>query len=227
MTEDLIELKEMFLDGKIGLGVWETIYMTLLATLIAYLIGLPLGILLYFTKKDGIKPIGWLNKILGFVVNIFRSLTFIILLVLIIPFAKLIVGKSYGNGVMIVALVITATPYIARTVDVSLSEINKGVIEAVQSMGISTLGLIFKVLIPEAIPTLLSNAIITTITILGYSAMADTVAGGGLGKLAVIDGRAFGNEFVIWVCVILTIVIVQLIQEIGTRIVLKIDKRKR
>jgi len=227
MTEDLIELKEMFLDGKIGLGVWETIYMTLLATLIAYLIGLPLGILLYFTKKDGIKPIGWLNKILGFVVNIFRSLPFIILLVLIIPFAKLIVGRSYGNGVMIVALVITATPYIARTVDVSLSEINKGVIEAVQSMGISTLGLIFKVLIPEAIPTLLSNAIITTITILGYSAMADTVAGGGLGKLAVIDGRAFGNEFVIWVCVILTIVIVQLIQEIGTRIVLKIDKRKR
>ena len=224
-TRDLQELLELINSGELAMGAWETVYMTVLSTFLAYLIGLPLGIILYYTKKNGIKPIVWLNKVLSFIVNIFRSLPFIILLVLLIPFAKLIVGKSYGNGVMIVALVVAAAPYIARTIEASLSEINFGVIEAAQSMGVSNFGLIYKVLLPEAIPSLITSAVITTVTVLGYSAMADTVAGGGLGKLAVIDGRAFGNDLIVWVCVILTVIIVQIIQECGMYIARKIDKR--
>ncbi|MBQ9710452.1 MAG: ABC transporter permease [Clostridia bacterium] len=225
LIKDLAELKELALSGELALGVGETIYMTFFSALLAYLIGLPLGVLLYYTGKNGIKPIGWINKPLGFIINVFRSLPFLILLVLIIPFAKAIVGKSFGIGVMIVALIIAAAPYVARMVESALNEVDKGVIEAAQSMGVSPLGLVFKVLLAESVPSLITGAVISTVTILGYSAMADTVAGGGLGKLAVIDGHAFGNKPIIWVCVVLTVIIVQIIQECGGLIARKIDKR--
>ncbi|MBO5897831.1 MAG: ABC transporter permease [Clostridia bacterium] len=223
-SEMLIKLWE---SGKLQLGIWETIYMTLLATLFAYLLGLPLGVLLAVTDEGGIHPMRVLNKVLGFVVNIFRSMPFIILMVAMLPVAKLVVGTSLGNSAMIVTLVIAATPYVARMVESSIKEVDAGVIEAAQSMGTSNFGIICKVLIPEAKPALITGAVISVVTILGYSAMAGTVGGGGLGMLAITYGHQRSNPDIIWVAVILTILIVQIIQEIGMRIAFKTDKRSK
>lgn len=211
--------------GVFALGVWETVYMVLLSTFIAYIIGLPLGIILSVTDKEGICPIRWLNKIIGFIVNIFRSIPFIILMVAILPAAKLFVGTSMGNRAMIFTLVVAAAPYVARMVESSIKEVDKGVIEAAQAMGTSSFGIIRKVLVPEAAPSLIVGAVISTVTILGYSAMAGTIAGGGLGKIAIIDGYQRSEYDVIWVSMLLTIVIVEIIQEVGMRIAMKNDKR--
>ena len=223
-SEMLIKLWE---SGKLQLGIWETIYMTLLATLFAYLLGLPLGVLLAVTDEGGIHPMRVLNKVLGFIVNIFRSMPFIILMVAMLPVAKLVVGTSLGNSAMIVTLVIAATPYVARMVESSIKEVDAGVIEAAQSMGTSNFGIICKVLIPEAKPSRITGAVISIVTILGYSAMAGTVGGGGLGMLAITYGHQRSNPDIIWVAVILTIIIVQVIQEIGMRIAFKTDKRSK
>lgn len=212
-------------NGVFALGVWETVYMVLLSTFIAYIIGLPLGIILSVTDKEGICPIRWLNKIIGFIVNIFRSIPFIILMVAILPAAKLFVGTSMGNHAMIFTLVVAAAPYVARMVESSIKEVDKGVIEAAQAMGTSSFGIIRKVLVPEAAPSLIVGAVISTVTILGYSAMAGTIAGGGLGKIAIIDGYQRSEYDVIWVSMLLTIVIVEIIQEVGMRIAMKNDKR--
>ena len=212
-------------NGIFALGVWETVYMVLLSTFIAYIIGLPLGIILSVTDKEGICPIRWLNKIIGFIVNIFRSIPFIILMVAILPAAKLFVGTSMGNRAMIFTLVVAAAPYVARMVESSIKEVDKGVIEAAQAMGTSSFGIIRKVLVPEAAPSLIVGAVISTVTILGYSAMAGTIAGGGLGKIAIIDGYQRSEYDVIWVSMLLTIVIVEIIQEVGMRIAMKNDKR--
>ncbi len=212
-------------NGVFALGVWETVYMVLLSTFIAYIIGLPLGIILSVTDKEGICPIRWLNKIIGFIVNIFRSIPFIILMVAILPAAKLFVGTSMGNRAMIFTLVVAAAPYVARMVESSIKEVDKGVIEAAQAMGTSSFGIIRKVLVPEAAPSLIVGAVISTVTILGYSAMAGTIAGGGLGKIAIIDGYQRSEYDVIWVSMLLTIVIVEIIQEVGMRIAMKNDKR--
>lgn len=222
-------MSEMFhkllTEGIIQYGIWETIYMVLISTLISYAIGLPLGLLLSVTDKDGIHPIGWLNRLVGIVVNIFRSIPFIILMIAVLPAAKLIVGTSLGNKAVIVTLVIGAAPYVARMVESSIKEVDKGIIEAAQAMGTSSFKLIYKVLIPEAKPSLIIGAVISMVTILGYSAMAGTIGGGGLGQIAIAYGYQRYNDDIIWVCVVLTVIIVQIIQEVGTLIAHKTDKR--
>ena len=204
-------------------GIWETVYMTLISSLISYVIGLPLGILICVTDKDGIHPIGWLNKVLGVFVNIFRSIPFIILMVAVLPVAKFVVGTCLGNRAMMVTLVIAASPYVARMVESSIKEVDKGVIEAAQAMGTSSFKIIYKVLIPAAKPSLITGCVISMVTILGYSAMAGTIGGGGLGQIAISYGYQRFNNDIIWACVVLIIIIVQIIQEIGMYIARKTD----
>ena len=224
-------LSEMFYklwnNGLIQLGVWETVYMTLLSSAAAYLIGLPLGVILTVTDREGIHPIPWLNRVLGLVVNFFRSIPFIILMVAMLPVAKWIVGTSLGNKAMIVMLIIAAAPYVARMVESSLKEVDAGVIEAAQSMGAGNFQIVWKVLLPEAKPSLILGAVISMVTILSYSAMASTIGGTGLGQIAIIYGHQRFNPDVTWICVFLTVLIVQIIQEAGTWIARRTDKRIR
>lgn len=221
-SKDLIKLWE---NGIVVQCIWETVYITVISTVVAYLIGLPLGILTHYTSKNGIHPIPWLNAILSVIINILRSVPFIILMVALVPFAKLVVGKSYGNGVLIITLIIAAFPYVARMVESSIKEVDRGIIEAAQAMGTSNFKIILKVLIPEAKPALITGAVISTVTVLGYSAMAATVGAGGLGMLAITYGHQRFNDDIVWICVILTVILVQIIQEVGNLIARKTDKR--
>lgn len=222
-------LSEMFYklwdNGLIQLGVWETVYMTLISTLFAYAIGLPLGLILCVTDKNGIRPAPWLNRVLGLIVNFFRSIPFVILMVAMLPVAKFILGTSLGNGAVIVMLIIAAAPYVARMVESSVKEVGSGVIEAAQSMGCTNGQIITRVLLPEAKPSLIHGAVISTVTILGYSAMAATIGGTGLGQIAIIYGHQRSNSDITWICVFLTVIIVQLIQIVGSYIANKTDKR--
>ena len=211
--------------GILQRGIWETIYMTVISTATSYVIGLPLGVILNITDREGICPIHWLNRLLGIIVNFFRSIPFIILMVAMLPVANFIVGTSLGNKAMIVMLVIAASPYIARMVESSLKEVDAGVIEAAQSMGANNFQIITKVLLPEAKPSLIMGAVISMVTILGYSAMAATLGGTGLGQIAVVYGHQRFNQDVIWFAALLCILIVQVIQEVGMRIVRGTDKR--
>ena len=213
--------------GLIQKGIWETIYMTGISTVISYLLGLPLGVVLNVTDHGGLHPIPWLNRLLGFIVNFFRSIPFIVLMVSMLPVAKFIVGSSLGNGAMIVMLVIAATPYIARMVESSLQEVSPGVIEAAEAIGCSNLQIVTKVLIPEAKPSLITGGIISMVTILGYSAMAATIGGTGLGQIAIVYGHQRSKPDVTWVCVLLLVLIVQIIQAVGNVIVHRSDKRIR
>ncbi|MCI7691810.1 MAG: ABC transporter permease [Oscillospiraceae bacterium] len=223
-----MELLSQLVDkGILQLGVLETIYMTFISAFFAYLFGLPLGILLSVTDKGGIRPIPWLNKIVGFIVNIFRSIPFVILMIAVLPAAKLIVGTALGNKAAIVTLIIAAIPYVARMVESSIKEVDSGVIEAAQAMGTSSIRIVFKVLIPEAKPSLLVGSVISLVTILGYSAMAGTIGGGGLGMIAINFGYQRFNDEIIWICVLLTVIIVQIIQEVGMLIARKTDKRTK
>lgn len=208
-----------------ALGVWETIYMTVASAVVAYLIGLPLGILLCITDRDGLKPNVWINKIVGFLVNILRSIPFIILIVALIPVSRAIIGTSIGNGAMIFMLIVAAAPYVARMVESSVKEVDRGVVEAARSMGANTLQIIWKVYLPEAKPSLIVGAVISTVTIIGYSAMAGTIAGGGLGSIAVTQARPSNAQDVIWLCVALIVIIVQIIQEAGMYLAKRLDKR--
>ena len=212
-------------NGLIQLGIWETVYMTLISSAFAYLIGLPLGVILNVTDKKGIAPHPKLNSVLGFVVNFFRSVPFIILMVAMLPVAKFLVGTMIGNKAVIVMLIVAAAPYVARMVESSLTEVNVGVIEAAQSMGASNFEIICKVLVPEAKPALITGAAISVVTILGYSAMAATIGGTGLGQIAIIYGHQRSNDDITWICVFLIWIIVQVIQELGRYIAVKTDKR--
>lgn len=212
-------------NGLIQLGIWETVYMTLISSTFAYLIGLPLGVILNVTDKKGISPHPKLNSVLGFVVNFFRSIPFIILMVAMLPVAKFLVGTMIGNKAVIVMLIVAAAPYVARMVESSLNEVNVGVIEAAQSMGASNFEIICKVLVPEAKPALITGAAISVVTILGYSAMAATIGGTGLGQIAIIYGHQRSNDDITWICVFLIWIIVQVIQELGRYIAVKTDKR--
>ena len=212
-------------NGLIQLGIWETVYMTLISSAFAYLIGLPLGVILNVTDKKGIAPHPKLNSVLGFVVNFFRSIPFIILMVAMLPVAKFLVGTMIGNKAVIVMLIVAAAPYVARMVESSLNEVNVGVIEAAQSMGASNFEIICKVLVPEAKPALITGAAISVVTILGYSAMAATIGGTGLGQIAIIYGHQRNNDDITWICVFLIWIIVQVIQELGRYIAVKTDKR--
>lgn len=212
-------------NGLIQLGIWETVYMTLISSAFAYLIGLPFGVILNVTDKKGIAPHPKLNSVLGFVVNFFRSIPFIILMVAMLPVAKFLVGTMIGNKAVIVMLIVAAAPYVARMVESSLNEVNVGVIEAAQSMGASNFEIICKVLVPEAKPALITGAAISVVTILGYSAMAATIGGTGLGQIAIIYGHQRSNDDITWICVFLIWIIVQVIQELGRYIAVKTDKR--
>lgn len=211
--------------GILPRGIWETVYMTLLSSALAYVIGLPLGVILTVTDREGIRPVYWLNRLLGLVVNFFRSIPFIILMVAMLPAAKLIVGVSLGNRAMIVMLVIAAAPYVARMVESSLKEVSPGVIEAAQSMGTNNVQIVWKVLVPEAKPSLIVGGVISMVTILGYSAMAATIGGTGLGQIAISYGHQRFHPDITWCCVFLTVVIVQVIQELGTWLAHHTDKR--
>lgn len=222
MSDILVQLWE---KGILQKGIWETIYLTFISAFFAYLFGLPLGLLLNITDKDGIHPIIWLNKILGIIVNIFRSIPFVILMVAVLPAAKLVMGTGLGNKAMIFTLIVAAIPYVARMAESSLKEVDRGVIEAAQAMGTSSFKIVYKVLIPESKPSLIVGAVISLVTILGYSAMAGTIGGGGLGMIAINYGYQRFNNDIVWICVLMTVIIVQLIQEVGMFIASKTDKR--
>ena len=206
-------------------NTWISIDMTLISTLIAYAIGLPLGVILVVTAPGGLRPSKTLYKILDFVVNIVRSVPFLILLITIMPLTKLIVGKSYGPAATIVPLALAAAPFVARLVESSLLEVDHGVIEAAQSMGAGLFTIIFKVLLAEARTSLIVGATIALGTILGYSAMAGVVGGGGLGNIAIQYGYYRNQLNVMYAAVIILVVIVQVLQIIGTRLSKKLDKR--
>lgn len=208
-------------------GVVETLYMTLASTFIAYILGLPLGITLAVSSQNGIRPNAWIYKILDVIANIIRSVPFLILLILLIPLTKLIVGRSYGSSATIVPLVIAAAPFIARMVESSLLEVDKGVIEAAQSMGASTLEIIWKVLLVEARTSLIVGLTIATGTILGYSAMAGVIGGGGLGAIAIQYGWNRYQTDIMIVTIVLLVVIFQMIQGLGMYISKKFDRRLR
>lgn len=206
-------------------GIFETLYMVVLSTAFAYVIGIPLGVALYITDKNGICKNKVVNFILGLITNLTRSIPFLILVVAIIPFTRAIVGTSIGPGATIVPLVISAAPFVARMVESSLNEVNQGVIEAALAMGSSKIQIIFKVLLPEAKPSLLLGGTITLATVLGYSSMAGFVGGGGLGAIATNYGYYRYKKDIMWITVALIVVIVQIFQLIGQGIAKKTDKR--
>lgn len=213
---------EMYFEAAIS-----TLVVTVLSTLIAYIIGLPLGVILYGTGDGGIfknKPI---NATVGFVVNILRSIPFVILLVLTQPIAKALVDTKMGDRAFVVYLVIAAAPFVARMVESSLKEVDKGVIEAAQSMGTGNFKLIYKVLIPEAKPSLIVGSAIAITTILGYTPMTYLIAGGGLGQLAIQYGLYRFEDEIMYIASLLLIIIVQILQEVLNRIARASDKRKK
>lgn len=207
-------------------GIRDTLYMTLISTLIGYLIGLPMGVVLAVTDQDGIRPNRYIYRILDVISNVIRSIPFLILLIMLIPFTRLLVGKSYGSTATIVPLVVSAAPYIARLVESSLKEVDKGVIEAAKSMGASNWEIIWHVLLVEARTSIITGATIALGTILGYSAMAGTVGGGGLGDIAVRYGYYRWQTDIMIVTVLLIILLFQIFQNTGMFIVKKAEHRK-
>ena len=214
------------LQSEYLFAVWESLYSLALQVLFSYVIGLPLGVLLVTGEKGGIRPLpGWVMKIINMVINLLRSVPFLILMIIAFPLSKIIVGTKIGTIATIPPMVIAAFPLVARMVESSLREVNRGVIEASQSMGASTWQIITKVLLPEAQPSLISGGTITVTTILGYGAMAGIIGGGGLGKLAVDYGLYNFRPIVMWAAVIGLVILVQIFQSIGTKLSAACDKR--
>ena len=211
----------------LGQGVLDTLIVTLVSTLIAYVIGAPIGVILYGTAKGSLFPNKPVNAVLGVIVNVLRSIPFIILLVLTQPVAKAIVGTKLGNQAFIVYLVIAAAPFVARMIESSLREVDGGVIEAAQAMGSNNLQIILKVLIPEAKPALLVGSAIAVTTILGYTPMTYLVSGGGLGQLAIQYGLYRSQEEIMYLSSLLLIVLVQILQEAISALAKRTDKRIR
>jgi len=216
------EMLNLFLEGT-----FETFYMVLVSTFAAYVIGLPLGVVLVVSEKDGIRPMPAVNRILGIVINLLRSAPFLILLVALTPVTRAIVGTSLGSTATIVPLVIGSAPFIARMVESSIKEVDAGVIEAAQSMGASPMQIVLRVMLPEAKPSLMVGAAIAVTTILGYSAMAGFVGGGGLGTIAINYGYYRYEDTIMLITVALLVIIVQLMQELGMRIANRSDRRIR
>lgn len=218
----------MFLAIDVSLyinAIMETLFMTFLSSIISYAIGIPLGVLLYLTYKDGLTPNQPIYGILSIIVNIFRSIPFLILLILVLPVTKFLVGTTIGAKAVIPPLVISASPYIARMVESSLKEVNLGVIEAARAMGATNFQIIYKVLLSEAKPSLFIGAAISITTILGYSAMAGVVGGGGLGDVAIRYGYYRYDKNIMIITVVLLVIVVQIIQEIFMKISSMSDKR--
>lgn len=208
-------------------GALETLFMTLLSTLSGYILGLPIGIILAVTNENGIKPDAKIYKALDVIVNIVRSVPFLILLILIMPLTRLIVGKTYGTAATVVPLTVAAAPFIGRMIESSLNEVDRGVIEAAQSMGASTMTIIIRVLLVEARTSILVGVTIALGTILGYSAMAGIVGGGGLGDIAMRYGYYRYESEIMIVAVVLLVILVQIFQTIGMKMSAKLDRRKR
>lgn len=228
LFSDPAEVSRQFqiIVSQFGGALWETMYALVLEMIFAYAIGLPMGVLLVTGEKDGIHPLpGWIMKILNAVINLLRSVPFLILMIICLPLSKLVVGTKVGTIATIPPMVIAAFPLIARMVETSLREVNHGVIEAAQSMGASTWQIVIKVLLPEAIPSLISGATITIGTILGYGAMAGIIGGGGLGKIAINYGYYNFMFIVMWAAVIGLVILVQVFQSLGTKLATACDKR--
>lgn len=206
--------------------IWETFYSAVLSTFFAYIIGLPLGILLVAGERGGILKVpSFLMKVLDVVVNILRSVPFLILMIMVVPLSMIIIGTRIGTVASIIPLVIAAAPFVARMVESSLREVDKGVIEAAQAMGCSPMQIIFKVMLPESLPSLLTGATIALTTILGYGAMAGAIGGGGLGKVAINNGLYRYNPDIMLLAVVLLVIMVQIFQSIGTWLAVRSDKR--
>lgn len=206
-------------------GILDTLYMTLGATALSYLIGLPIGVSLVVTAQDGISPRPTYNKVMGLIVNIVRSVPFLILMIALMPYVRIVIGTGIGTSATVAVLVVAAVPFVARLVESELKEVDPGVIEAAQSMGASNMQIISKVLLLEARPALLVGAAVSTITILGYSAMAGVVGGGGLGDIAIKYGLYRYDSKTMWITVIILVLLVQLMQSIGNYISKKLDNR--
>lgn len=226
LSSEVINETVEILKNEFLFATWETIYVTIVSTLFAIILGLPLGILLVVGEKNGVLPLPKaFMKILGTVINLLRSVPFLILMIMVVPLTRLIVGTSVGTTASIVPLVIAAFPFIARLSESSLREINPNIIEAAQSMGATPFQIIMKVMIPESIPSLISNGTIAITTILGYSAMSGIIGGGGLGKIAINYGYYRYKYLVMFAAVILLIILVEIFQSTGTKISQKSDKR--
>lgn len=208
-------------------GLLETLYMVLASTAIGYAVGLPLGVILNITDKNGIKPNPTVFSILDFIVNIGRSIPFLILMIMLMPITRAIVGKSYGTTATIVPLTISAIPFFGRMVDSSLKEVDHGVIEAAQSMGASALQIIIKVLIPESRTSLINGATIGLVNVVGYSAMAGAIGGGGLGDIAIRYGYYRWETAMMMITVVVIVVLIQIMQYFGSRIATSLDRRIR
>lgn len=220
-------LKQIIQSDLLG-AIWETLYTTFLPTIFAFIIGLPLGVLLVTGEENGIRPLpGIIMKVLNFIINILRSVPFLILMVVVIPLSRFIVGTAVGSIALITPLTIAAFPFVARLVETSIREVDQGVVEAAQAMGASPLQIVWKVLVPEAKPALVSNFVTSLITIFGYGAMAGVLGGGGLGTLAINYGYYRRKDLVLYVMVILLIVLVQIFQSVGGWLTQKSDKRIR
>ncbi len=225
--ERLQEAWECLLN-EFPFAVWETLYSTLLATFFAIVIGLPLGVILVTGEKTGVRPLpGLVMKILNVVINLLRSVPFIILMVMIIPLTRVIVGTSVGTVASIVPLTVAAFPFIARLVESSLREINPNIIETAQSMGATPMQIICRVMLPESVPSLITNFTLAITTIMGYTAMSGAVGGGGLGKLALAYGYQRYRFAVLYLAVIVLVIITQVIQSFGTWLARKMDRRIR
>ena len=227
-SEADITLLQNIVHNELASALWQTVYMTFLPTIIAFAVGLPLGVLLVIGEEGGIRPLPKpLMRTLNVIINLLRSVPFLILLVVVLPVSRFIVGTTVGSPAIIFPLAIAAFPFVARLVETSIREVDKGVVEAAQAMGASPFQIIWKVLIPEAKPALISNFTVALITIFGYGAMAGIVGGGGIGAIAVNYGYYRRKLLVLYLCVILMIILVQLFQTVGNYITKKTDKRLR
>ena len=208
------------------LAIWETVYVTILSTFFAVVIGLPLGVLLVAGEHNRILRIPqWILSVLNVIINLLRSIPFLILMILVFPLTRLIVGTVVGTPATVVPLVIASFPFIARLVESSLRELNPNIIETAQSMGASPMQIVCRVMLPESVPSLISNATIAVTTVLGYSAMSGIIGGGGLGKIAINYGYYRYQYIVMAFAVIFLILLVQIFQSVGTKLVAKCDKR--
>ena len=225
-SADSVQLAWEVIQAEIPFAIWETFYVTVVSTALAVVIGLPLGVLLVVGDKNGVLPLPrWLMQILNVIINLLRSIPFLILMIMVFPLSRLIVGTTVGTVATIVPLVVAAFPFVARLAETSLREVSPNIIEAAQSMGASPLQIIVKVMIPESVPSLISNLTTAITTILGYSAMSGIIGGGGLGKIAINYGSYRYKYLVMLVAVILLIILVQIFQTVGTRLTVKLDRR--
>lgn len=215
-----------YLAEGLPLAIWETVYSTVLATLFAHIIGIPLGVLIVAGEEGGVRPLPRpLMSVLNVVINVLRSVPFLILMVVVFPLSRLILGTSIGTTATIIPLTIAAFPFVARLVESALREVDKGVVEAAQAMGCSPFQIIWKVMLPESRPSLISAFTTAFITILSYGAMAGAIGGGGVGRMALNLGHARNMVLVLWVAVVILVVLVQIFQSIGTSLSVRLDKR--